>query len=285
MATETWSEISFQTATNVSRRVEMVLAYESGQGSDNRPHHFGGFSDASFGARAKPEAESYDTVITGTISVCSRDASVLFDSGFTYSYVSSYFASYLVVPRDSLSASVYVSTPVEDAIVVNRVYHSCVFTIGSLETSVDLLLLDMVDFDVILGMDWVSPYHAILDCHAKMVTLALLGLPQLEWRGTLGHSTSRVISYVKARHMVEKGYHDYLAYVRDSSIEVPFMDSVPVVREFVEVFPADLPGMPPDRDIDFYINLALGTQPILYFAIPYGPARFERIKGAVARFA
>ncbi|XP_070034196.1 uncharacterized protein [Nicotiana tomentosiformis] len=126
------------------------------------------------------EAESFDVVITCTISICSRDASVLFNPSSTYSYVSSYFASYLVVPRDSLSAHVYMSTPMGDVIVVYRVYRSCVVTIGSIETSIDLLLLDMVDFDIILGMDWMSPYHAILDYHAKMVTLALPGLPRLE---------------------------------------------------------------------------------------------------------
>ncbi|XP_070028673.1 uncharacterized protein [Nicotiana sylvestris] len=171
-----------------------------------------------------PEAESSDVVIIGTISVCSRDASVLFDPGSTYSYMSSYFASHLVVSRDSLSVHVYVSTPIGDSIIVDHVYHSCVVTIGSLETSVDLLFLNMVNFDVILGIDWLSPYHAILDYYAKMVTLALPGLARLDWRGTPSDSTSRVIFYVKARHMVEKGCLAYLAYVRNSSTEVPSMD-------------------------------------------------------------
>ncbi|XP_070034758.1 uncharacterized protein [Nicotiana tomentosiformis] len=112
------------------------------------------------------------------------------------------------------------------------------------------------------GRDWLSPYHAILDYHAKMVTLAMPELPRLKWRGTPGHSTSRVISYVKAQRIVEKGCLANFAYVRDSSAEVPSMDSVPIIREFLEVFPADLSGMPPDRDIDFSIDLALGTQSI-----------------------
>ncbi|XP_070021859.1 uncharacterized protein [Nicotiana sylvestris] len=99
----------------------------------------------------------------------------------------------------------------------------------------DLLLLDMVDFDVILGMDWLSPYLAVLDCHAKTVTLDLLGFPQLEWRGTPSHSVSRVVSYIKSQRMVEKGVLTYLAYVRDSSVEVHSMDSVPVVHEFPEL--------------------------------------------------
>ena len=194
--------------------------------------------------------------------VCSRDASLLFDPGSTYSFVSSYFAPYLVMPSDSLSAHVYVSTLVGYSIVVDRVHRSCIVVFGGLETRVDLLLLDMVDFDVILGMDWLYPYHAILDCHAKTVTLALPDLPRLEWRGTSGHCTRSVISYVKARHMVEKGCLAYLAYVHDSSAEAPSIDYVPIVREFPEVFPSDLPGMPPDRDIDFCIDLTLGTQPI-----------------------
>ncbi|XP_070036174.1 uncharacterized protein [Nicotiana tomentosiformis] len=113
----------------------------------------GGAQPRCYAFPSRLKAESSDTVIIGPVSVCSRDASVLFDQGSTYSYVSSYFASYLVVPRDSLSAPVYVSTPVGDAIVVDRVCRSCVVTIGSLETSVDLFLLDMVDFDVIFGMD------------------------------------------------------------------------------------------------------------------------------------
>ncbi|XP_070013671.1 uncharacterized protein [Nicotiana sylvestris] len=272
MAKESGSEISFQDATNMVRRVEMVLALGSGQGSEKRTRHSGGFSRALSGGQ-------------GTISVCSRDASVLFDPGSTYSYVSSYFASYLVVPRDSLSATVFVSTPIGDSIVVDHVYHSCMVIIGGLETSIDLLLLDMLDFDVILGMDWLSPYHAILDYHAKTVTLALLGLPLLEWRGTHGHSISRDISYMKARRIVEKGCLAYLAYVRDSSAEVPSMYFVPVVREFPEVFPVNLSGMPPDRDIDFCIDLALCNQPISILSYRMAFAGVERIEGAVARSA
>ncbi|XP_070057808.1 uncharacterized protein [Nicotiana tomentosiformis] len=223
---------------------------------------------------------SLDTnvVITGIILVFHRDASVLFDAGSTYSYVSSYFASYLVVPRDSLSASMFVSTPVGDSVVVDHVYSLCVVTIASLETSVDLLLLDMVYFDIILGMDWLSPYHAILDCHTKMVTLAMLGLPQLEWKGTLGHSTSKVISYVKARCMVEKGCLDYLAYICYPSVEVPSLDSVPVVRKFPTVFPADLLGMPPERDIDFCIDLDPGTQPISIPPYHMAPPELKELK-------
>ncbi|XP_070036959.1 uncharacterized protein [Nicotiana tomentosiformis] len=120
----------------------------------------------------------------------------------------------------------------------------------------------MTDFEVILGMDWLSLYHVILDCYAKTVTLAMLEFPRLEWKDTFVSTSSRVISFLKARHMVEKGCLTYLAYVQDTTTETPVIDSVPVVWEFSDVFPSDFPGMPPDRDIDFCIDLAPGTQPI-----------------------
>lgn len=86
---------------------------------------------------------------------------MLFDPDSIYSYVSSYFSYYLDMLVESLVSYVYISTVVGDTIVVECVYLSCVVTIGGLETRVDLLLLSMVDFDVMLGMDWLSPYHAI----------------------------------------------------------------------------------------------------------------------------
>ncbi|XP_070055048.1 uncharacterized protein [Nicotiana tomentosiformis] len=211
---------------------------------------------------ARPDVVASNAMITGIIFVRGRDVSVLFDPGSTYSYVSSLFAHFLVIPRESLGTHVYVSTYVGDSVVVDRIYRSCVVTFCGYETRADLLLLDMIDFEVIPGMDWLSPYHVILDCHAKTVTLAMAELPRLEWNGSSVIISSRVISFLKARHLVTKGFLAYLAYVRDTTAESPMIDSVPVVREFANVFPFDLPGMPPDHDIDFCIDLAPGTQPI-----------------------
>ncbi|XP_070032311.1 uncharacterized protein [Nicotiana tomentosiformis] len=184
------------------------------------------------GSVAGPKAVASDTVITGVVSVFHRDASMLFDPGSTYSYVSSYFSRYLDMPRDSLDIPIHASTPIGYSTIVNRVYRSCVVTIGSYETKVDLLLLSMVDFEVILGTDWLSPYHIILDCHTKTVTLAMSGLPRLVWRGLLGHTPSRVISYFKAQRIVEKGCLAYLSFVREVSVDTLTVESVPVVREF-----------------------------------------------------
>ncbi|XP_070045546.1 uncharacterized protein [Nicotiana tomentosiformis] len=141
---------------------------------------------------AKPDIIASDAVITGIVSVCHSEASILFDPGSTYSYVSSYFTHHLDIPREPLVSPICVSTRVGDTIIVDHVYQSCVVTIGGLENRVDLLLLNMVDFDVILCMDWLSPCHAILDCHTKTMALTMPGLPKVEWRGSLDYAPSKV---------------------------------------------------------------------------------------------
>ncbi|XP_070057348.1 uncharacterized protein [Nicotiana tomentosiformis] len=154
-------------------------------------------------AHQRLEAVASDAMITSIISVRHRDASLLFDPGSTYSFVSSYFAHYLDMHHDSLDIHVHISTMMGDSIVVDCVYRSYAVTIGGYETIFDLLLLCMVDFDVILGMYWLSPYHTILDYHAKTVTLDMPGLPS------------------------------------DISADTPTVELVSVVREFPNLFPAD----------------------------------------------
>ncbi|XP_070041458.1 uncharacterized protein [Nicotiana tomentosiformis] len=136
----------------------------------------------------------------------------------------------------------------------------------------------MVDFDVIFGMDWLSPYHAILDFHSKTVTLAMPGLLRLEWMGALDYIPSKVVSFLKAHRMVRKGCKAYLAFVRDVSGDTPTIESVPVVRDYSDVFSMDLPGMPSDKDIDFGIDLLLGTQPISIPPYRMDPTELKELK-------
>ncbi|XP_070031653.1 uncharacterized protein [Nicotiana tomentosiformis] len=210
---------------------------ELARGLPRRGGRSGGGHARFYDLPARPHAIALDAVITGIVSVCYRDAFVLFDSGSTYSYISSYFVHFMDMPRESLVSSVHISTNVGDTIVVDRVYRSCVVTIGGMETRVDLLLLSMVDFDVILGMDWLSLCHAILGCHSKTVTLAIPDLPRVEWSGSINYVPSTVISYLKSQRMVEKGCLSYLAFVRDVNGETPSIDSVPVMKTYEKNYP------------------------------------------------
>ncbi|XP_070026361.1 uncharacterized protein [Nicotiana sylvestris] len=240
----------------VSAPVATPLAQPAGgkgRAGGGRPR--GGGQAIYYALPARTEVVASDSVIIGIVSVCHIDASGLFDPGSAYSYVSSYFVPYLGVSRNYLSSPIYVSTLVGDSIIVNRVYQLCLVVLSGFETRANLLLLSMVNFDIILGMDWLSPYYVILDFHTKTVMLTMPGLPWLEWRGTLDYITSRVISFLKAQWIVEKGCDAYLAYVRDVSVDTLTIESVLIVRHYPDVFSVDLLGMLPDRDIDFGIDL------------------------------
>ncbi|XP_070049482.1 uncharacterized protein [Nicotiana tomentosiformis] len=102
---------------------------------------------------ARPDTVASDVVITVIIFVYGRDASVLCDPGSTYSYVSSLFAHFLGVPCESLGTPVYVSTPMGDYVVVDWIYQSYIVTFCGYKTRADLLLLDMTNIEIILGMD------------------------------------------------------------------------------------------------------------------------------------
>ena len=105
----------------------------------------------------RSEAETSDVVITGNLLDCDCMASVLFDPGSTFSYVSSSFATGLDLHCDLLDMPIRVSTSVGEFVIVEKVYRSCLVTFVGSNTLVDLIILEMVDFDVILGMTWLSP--------------------------------------------------------------------------------------------------------------------------------
>lgn len=92
-------------------------------------------------------------IITCIVLVCRRDALVLFYPICTYSYVSSYFASYLGMHRGSLDILVYMSMTTEDYIIIDWVYRSYVITIDGQDMLVAHLLLDTVDLEVIISID------------------------------------------------------------------------------------------------------------------------------------
>ena len=160
---------------------------------------------------------------------------------------------------------------------MDQVLRSCLVTIQGYDTRADLIMLDMIDFDVILGMDWLSPYHVVLDCYAKTVTLSMPGVPPVLWQAAYSHTPTGIISFIRARRLVASGCLAYLAHIRDVSREGPSVDSVPVVREYADVFPTDLPGLPPERDIDFAIDLEPGTRPISIPPYRMAPAELREL--------
>lgn len=83
--------------------------------------------------------------------------------------------------------------------------------------------------DIILGMDWLAPYHAILDCYAKIVTLMVPEISPMVWRGSVRWASTGNISFIQAQRLISVGCSTYLALIHDLIVETATMESVSVV--------------------------------------------------------
>jgi len=194
--------------------------------------------------------------------VFSYDVYALIDPGSTLSYVTPFVANKFGIEPELISKPLAVSTPIGDSVIARRVYRGCTVMICSRQTSANLFELEMVDFDVIMGMDWLASCYANVDCRTKMVRFQFPGEPVIEWKENIATPKGRFISYLKARKMISKCYIYHLVHVTDAEAKPPTLQSIPVVNEFLDVFPDELPGLPPKREIEFSIDALPDTQPI-----------------------
>lgn len=171
------------------------MTQQGGRGPTKATGARGGYFNAFIG---RPEAKTSNVIITGILQVCHRPALVLFDLGSTYSYISTYFFTKFDLLCEYMSVHVHVSNSVGDPLVVDQVYQSYLISIYGYDTQVDMIILDMVKFDVIFGMIQLFPHWVILDCYAKTMTLAILGRSSIVWQGLSGYYPNKVIFYIGA---------------------------------------------------------------------------------------
>ena len=119
-------------------------------------------------------------MVIGTLRVFDLDVYALLDPGATLSFVTPYIAVQFSVSPETLSEPFSVSTPVGDLVIARRVYRNCPVTVFQKVTSADLAELEMVDFDVILGMDWLHSCYASVDCRTRIVRFQFPNEPILE---------------------------------------------------------------------------------------------------------
>ncbi|KAL0536582.1 hypothetical protein IC582_025533 [Cucumis melo] len=229
-------------------------------------------------ATTRQEAERAGTVVTGTLPILGHYAFVLFDSGSSHSFISSVFVQHVGLEVEPLGSVLSVSTPSGEVLLSKEQIKACRVEIANRMLDVTLLVLDMQDFDVILGMDWLSANHANIDCYGKEVVFNPPSEASFKFRGAGMVCIPKVISAMKASKLLSQGTWGILASVVDVREPEVSLSSEPVVREYPDVFPDELPGLPPPREVDFAIELEPGTAPISRTPYRMAPAELKELK-------
>ncbi|KAJ4954087.1 hypothetical protein NE237_030919 [Protea cynaroides] len=137
----------------------------------------------------------------------------------------------------------------------------------------------MADFDVILGMDCLARHSTNLLCVEKKLTFKDKEGAEFSSVGTkLPGKRKLILSALKARKCLEEGAVGYLVSVVDLTKEVPRMEDIDVVRDFPNVFPEELPGLPPDRAIEFVIDLIPRAAPVSKAPYRMAPTELKELK-------
>ena len=224
------------------------------------------------------QAQATPEVVTGTLPISNSSARILIDPGATHSFVATSCIMHLGKEPKQLDNPMNVSTPVGENPRIDAVYLNCIVKVQGNELLVDLLPLEMVDFDVILGMDWLAKHNSIVDCFSKTVIFKKSRDLEFCFQGERKILPSCIISAMTAKRCLQKGYPAYLDYVINKDIQEAKLDTILVVMEFPEVFPEKLVGLPPDRELEFTIDLIPGSAPTSQALYRMAPSKLKELK-------
>ncbi|GJZ19666.1 putative reverse transcriptase domain-containing protein [Tanacetum coccineum] len=189
-------------------------------------------------------------VVTGTFLLNNRYASVLFDSGSDRSFVNTRFSSLLDIKPIKIEDSYEVELADGRVVSTNTVLKGCTLSLVNHIFEIDLMPIELGTFDVIIGMDWLVKHDAVIVCGEKVVRIPY-GNKTLIVEGDKGGSRLKIISCIKAH--------------------------VPVIRDFPEVFPEELPGLPPPRQVEFRIDLVPGAAPVARAPYRLAPSEMKEL--------
>jgi hypothetical protein len=178
-------------------------------------------------------------VMTGIFSVFNQPALISFDSGASHSFISQKFSAKCQLPFYHTKGSFMITTP-GGKIATNQLNRNVPISMGSRIFKTTLLILGLEGMDIILGADWMTQHRVVLDVAARA----------LEIRSP---TSEDLVLYLPCQDSTQSCVF--------AMMESP-VKKILVVCEYADVFSNELPGMPPDRDIEFAIELQPGTTPI-----------------------
>ncbi|GKF60833.1 putative reverse transcriptase domain-containing protein [Tanacetum coccineum] len=134
----------------------------------------------------------------------------------------------------------------ENLVSINTVIQAATLTLLNQPFEIDLIPIKLSSFDVVIGMDWLSKYHARIICDEKVIHIPING-------------------------------ETLIIQVMEKKSDDKRLEDIPIVKEFPKVFPEDLPGLPPVRQVEFQINLILGVAPVARAPYRLAPSEMQEL--------
>jgi len=205
-------------------------------------------------------------LVQTTCLLFNHEVVVLYDSGATHSFVSNECVRRIGLVMRELACKLIVATPTSGEVSTTFVCVGCPIEVAGRRFKVNLICLPMEGLDVILGMDWLASNHVVIDCGQRRVVfpdaegLELISSNQAEKEIEAGATCFMIVAQMEKKSTAEK------------------ISLIPVVDEYADVFPNEIPELPPSRDVDFTIDPIPGVGPV--FMAPYrmAPAELAELK-------
>ncbi|GAU28976.1 hypothetical protein TSUD_391740, partial [Trifolium subterraneum] len=185
----------------------------------------------------------------------------------TNSFISVEYVMRLGLPSTSLIPPMTVAVATGGKVVSKRVCQNCPVSVAGKIYHVDLICLPLKDMDIVLGMDWLSANTVYIGCAEKNLYVPIDLNAESRALTALLQNTHQLIQYLGAEN---KGFSIMFTISSESSLSP---SDIPIVREYLDVFPEEINSLPPEREIEFSIDLVPGSQPI--FVAPYRMSPLE----------
>ena len=177
-------------------------------------------------------------------------------------------------PLETLEEPLYVSSPLGIRARIGMICRGCELEISGTLLIVDLRIMDMLEFDVILGMDWLIAYRVVIYCERRRVTAYTQGGTRVVFPGEKHDILPKTVYESRCQGQLA----GWLASLTIEDEVRPDLDLPRVVCEYVDVFPDELPGLPLHRDVDFFIELHPGNSPISMTSHRMAPVELQELR-------
>ena len=184
----------------------------------------------------------------------SHPANVMFDCGATHSFVSRTFINRLGRSIGKLARPMVIEVADNRTIYVTDVYRGCTLEFSGVEFPIDLIPIAMRELCVIVGLDWLDAFDAEILCRKKQVR----------------------VQNPRGGELIIQGESPRLAIASCSSAVA--LDEVPIVSDYSDVFPDELPGLPPVRQVEFRIDLVPGATPVAKSPYRLAPPEMKELQ-------